>query len=233
MLVSSETEPSIREFSRSGLLLRELRIPERFLIEPEGQGQANASLEGLTVSPNGRVVYSANEDALLNDGEGQIRFLRHDWVHYGVTSISSQYYYQTEPGQVVGEILAVSETELLVLERSWVEGYGNTIRIFLTSTAGAPDVSDVDSLDGAGIDPLPKQLLVDIVNCPPGDAPNPQMQPNPLLDNFEGMALGPLVNGGYQSLYLLSDDNFNANQLTRIIALAIDPELLDGSVFVQ
>ncbi len=122
--------------------------------------------------------------------------------------------------------MALSDTELLVLERSWVPDVGNTARIFLTSTAGATDVSDVESLDGAGVEPLPKELLVDIVKCPPGDAIAKETQPNPLLDNFDGLALGPVVDGQYQTIYMLSDDNFSPLQVTRIIALGIDLELL-------
>lgn len=230
LLIASETEPSIREFSIDGQLLRELRVPDRFLIEPVGAGQPNASLESVTVTPSGRSVYSAMEAALSTDGEDQIRILRHNGFRFNRTANTSEFYYQTEPGQVVGEMVALSETELLVLERSFTPGFGNTIRLFLTSTAGAPDVSNVDSLDGAGFDPLPKRLIVDIVDCPDDGVPVLQPQPNALLDNFEGLALGP-VSRGQQIVYLLSDDNFNTGvQITRLIALGIDPDLLDGPV---
>ena len=229
LLVASEVEPSIREFSSSGRELRELPIPERFLVAPQGEGQANQSIESLTLAPDGRTLYSATESRLLVDGDGQIRVLRHDLPGIRGAQVSGEFYYQTDAGLSVGELLAYSETELLVLERTYTPDVGNTIRIYLTSTAGAQDVSNVASLDGAGIAPLPKELLVDIVTCPPGDATVKQPQPNPLLDNFEGMAFGPVVNGGYQTLYLLSDDNFNPVQVTRVIALGIDQDLLTPS----
>jgi len=230
LLVASETEPSIREFSLAGELLRELPIPERFLVEPAGEGQPNESLESVTVTPSGRYVYSAMESPLASDGENQIRILRHDGFRSGQEATATQFYYQTEPGLVVGEMVALSDTDLLVLERTFTEGFGNTIHLYLTTTAGAQDVSDIDSLDGAGVDPLPKQLIVDLAECPPGDATVLQPQPNPLLDNFEGLALGPIVRE-QQIVYLLSDDNFNRGvQITRLIALAVDPDLLDGPV---
>jgi hypothetical protein len=228
LLIASETEPSIREFALDGALIDELAVPASFLIAPAGEGRENESLEGLTMSPSGEILYSATESALLTDGEGQIRLLRHDWAGSGQAMLSGQFYYQTDPGLSVGELLALSEAELLVLERTFVPDVGNTIRIFLTSTAGAPDVSDILSLDGAGVEALPKKLLVDIGTCPPGDATAKQPQPNPLLDNFEGLAWGPRDQFGDRTLYVLSDDNFNTVQVTRLIALSIDEDLLQG-----
>jgi hypothetical protein len=227
LLIASETEPSIREFSLDGSLIDELPMPAHFLIAPAGEGRENESLEGLTMSPSGQAVYSANESPLLVDGEGQIRFLRHAWAGTGQVTTSEEFYYQTDPGLSVGELLALSDTELLVLERTFVPDQGNTIRIFLTTTASAPDVSGVPSLDGAGVEPLTKKLLVDIAACPPGDALAKQPQPNPLLDNFEGLAWGPRTQRGYRTLYILSDDNFNPVQVTRLIALSIDESLLE------
>ena len=229
LLIASETEPTVREFSRYGRLLFTLPVPAPFRIEPAGYGQPNVSLEGVTVSPGGGVAYASNEGPLLIDGEGQNRFLRYDLLWSGRSQLTGEFYYQADAGQSISDIVALSDTDLLVLERSWTPDVGNTARIFLTSTAGATDVSDVESLDGAGIEPLPKELLVDIVNCPPGDAVAKETQPNPLLDNFDGLALGPLIDGQYQTVYIMSDDNFNPTQVTRVIALGIDLELLGTS----
>jgi hypothetical protein len=131
----------------------------------------------------------------------------------------------------VAELTALSETELLVLERGFVSGSGNTVRIFRVSLEGAEDVSDEPTLSGAGLDPLEKKLLVDLVTCPSGGATLPPgaTQPNPLLDNFEAMTLGPRLPGGRRSLILLSDDNSATNQKTRIVALAISIRDLVGN----
>ncbi len=69
---------------------------------------------------------------------------------------------------------------------------GNTVRIYRVTATGAPDVSGVASL-ATLTDPrgwLGKTLLADLVNCPALGATNKSPQPNPLLDNIEGMALG-------------------------------------------
>ncbi len=71
--------------------------------------------------------------------------------------------------------------------------------------------------------PVAKTLLVDLARCPSGGARHPAAQPHPLLDNVEGLALGPALPDGRRLLLLQSDDNFSADQVTRLIALAILP----------
>ena len=68
---------------------------------------------------------------------------------------------------------------------------------------------------------LQRKLLFDLVNCPPSGAVAKQPQPNPLLDNVEGLALGGYLPGGWRQLYLLSDDNNGATQITRFYSLAV------------
>ena len=50
LLVSSETEPSIRRFSLDGELLEELPVPQKFLVAPEGQATPNQTFESLSLS---------------------------------------------------------------------------------------------------------------------------------------------------------------------------------------
>ena len=118
-------------------------------------------------------------------------------------------------------MVALSEDELLVLERGFVPGEGNTVRVFRVSLDGAKDVSDEPSLADPSLDPVHKELLVDVADCPPGGATTPGTQENPLLDNYESLALGPRLSGGRQALLLQSDDNFNDVQVTRVVALAV------------
>ncbi len=115
--------------------------------------------------------------------------------------------------------MALSESELLVLERGFVSGQGNTIRVFRVSLAGVEDVSGEPSLAAPSLAPVHKKLLVDLADCPPGGATTPGTQANPLLDNFEALTLGPRLPGGRRSLLLVSDDNFSAGQVTRVVAL--------------
>lgn len=86
----------------------------------------------------------------------------------------------------------------------------------------------MESLAATNVDPLQKELLVDLLDCPSGGAKVAPgaVQANPLLDNFEALTLGPVLPDGRQSLVLVSDDNFNRSQTTRVIVLAVEKRLL-------
>jgi hypothetical protein len=69
-----------------------------------------------------------------------------------------------------------------------------------------------------------KELLVDLADCPPSGSKTAPgaVQPNPLLDNFEAITLGPVLPEGRQSLVLVSDDNFNRSQTMRVLVLPVE-----------
>ena len=227
LLISSENEPAIRLFSSEGALLDELPVPRRFLVAPAGEAVNNQTFESLALSPNGRSLFTANEgplavDAATADGRNRIRILRYENRGRGGFVPEQEFFYLTEPGQSVVEIVALSERELLVLERGFVSGQGNTIRVFRVSLSGAEDVSDEASLATANLQPVEKTLLFDLADCPSSGATTPGTQVNPLLDNFESLALGPRLPGGRRALILQSDNNFGSRQVTRVIAVAVD-----------
>jgi hypothetical protein len=227
LLVSSETEPSIREFSPDGRLLNELPVPQRFRVAPEGEATRNQTFESLSLSPNGRSLFTAVEGPLAPDGttpegENRIRILRYEDRGPGGFAPAEQYYYQSNPGLGVVEIVALSKDELLVLERGFVPGQGNTVRIYKVSVKSAQDVSDEPTLAAPGLSPVEKELLVDLGSCPSSGATTPGTQANPLLDNYEALTLGPRLPGGERSLLLVSDDNFSAGQVTRLVALGVE-----------
>ena len=226
LLIASENEPLIRRFSLEGTLLGELQVPERFRLAPLGEGQDNLTFESLSISPNGRSLFTATEGALLPDGTtadggSRTRILRYEDRGPGGFEPAEQFPYLTDPGLFIAEVVALSEHELLVLERGFVLGMGNTIRVYSVSLAGATDVSDVASLATAGIAPVEKELVFDLASCPPSGATNSAPQPNPLLDNFEGLALGPHLPGGRRALLLQSDNNFRGTQITRLIVVGV------------
>ncbi|QIN77812.1 esterase-like activity of phytase family protein [Rubrobacter marinus] len=231
LLASSETEPSIRRFSSGGELLEELPVPQKFRVAPEGQAQRNQTFESLALSPNGRSLFTAVEGPLVPDGrtaegEAHLRILRYEDRGPGGFAPAGELYYLADPGLGVVETVALSEDDLLVLERGFQSGAGNTVRVYRVSLDGAEDVTDEPSLAAPGLEPLEKELLVDLADCPSSGATTPGTQPNPLLDNFESLALGPRLPGGRQSLLLQSDDNFSAGQVTRVVALGVEGERL-------
>ena len=166
LLASSETEPSIRRFDAEGDLIEELPVPQKFRVAPEGQAQRNQTFESLALAPGGRSLFTAVEGALAPDGqtaagENRIRILRYEDRGPGGFEPVEEYFYLAESGQGVVEIVALSEDELLVLERGFQSGVGNTVRVFRVSLNGAEDVSDEPSLAAPGLEALEKELLVD------------------------------------------------------------------------
>ena len=202
-------------------------MPQKFRVAPEGQATSNQTFESLSVSPNNRSLFTAVEGPLVPDGrtaenENRVRILRYEDRGPGGFEPAEEFFYLTEPGQNVVEIVALSDNDLLLLERGFVAGEGNTVRVFWVSLDGAEDVSDEPSLAAPGLDPVEKELLVNLAACPESGAESPGTQTNELLDNYESLALGPRLPGGRRALLLQSDDNFGAGQVTRVVALGVE-----------
>ncbi|WP_433160468.1 esterase-like activity of phytase family protein [Kribbella sp. CA-247076] len=229
ILATSEREPSIRRFRLAdGLQVGSLPVPARFLVAPAGEATTNATFESLAVSPDGWSLYAGMEGPLAPDGtdadgRSRNRIIRYfGWPGHGYKPVA-QYAYQTDPGLSLVELAVVDRDQLISMERTFVAGVGNTIRVFTVSLRRAADVTSRASLaDAPDKVFLRKELLFDLVDCPPSGAVAKQPQPNPLLDNVEALALGGYLPGGRRQLYLLSDDNNGATQITRFYSLAVD-----------
>jgi hypothetical protein len=158
-----------------------------------------------------RVVVAAVEGPLCQDGPAptpdqgaRVRLTVHQ-RRSGL--LVDQYAYPVEPifappppGQTGGnngvtEVLAAGAHRWLVLERAFVPGLGNRVRIFVADTSRATDVLERDSL--ADVADLER------------------------VDNLEGMAWGPRLPDGRRTLVLMSDNNFSAAQVTQLLAFAV------------
>ncbi|MFG3245204.1 esterase-like activity of phytase family protein [Streptomyces sp. NPDC048187] len=206
-LVSSETEPSVRRYSRTGELLGRLPVPDDLRTLPEGRGRANGSFEGLTLMPGGRTLLASMEYPLDGDPADLVRFQTWQRTRHGDFRLGARYTYRTDPGLGVSEVTAIPDGRLLVLERGFTAGVGNTVRLHLADRPG----------HGTALD---KRLLADLVDCPSLGATAKQPQPGPLLDNFEGMAVTGR-SGGRTDVLIVSDDNQNDVQTTRFLRLRV------------
>jgi hypothetical protein len=184
----------------------------------------------LTLSPDGRFLFTANEAALLPDGPmasvaagTRIRVLRmsRDGLDF------AEHAYTTDPSPHptgdygVADLAALSADELLVLERGWAKGFGNTARIHRARLTAASRCLDLTALRD-DTPTMGKTLLVDLAALRVTGLPPPlQPQASPLLDNFEGLALGPRLADGRSTLLLVSDDNARDDQRARIVVLAV------------
>ncbi|TXS40512.1 esterase-like activity of phytase family protein [Streptomyces sp. uw30] len=220
-LISSETEPSIRRYSRDGKILDRLPVPDALKVAPAGRAVSNGTFEGLTLLPGGRTLLASMEYALSGDSAGIVRFQTWRRTHGGPFELGRQYAYRADTGLGVPEVQALPDGRLLVLERGFTSGVGNTVRLYLADPRRATDTSGVENLTGQDdVRLIRKTLLTDIVNCPSLGATAKQPQPNPLLDNIEGMAVTGYSKGRLKVL-LVSDDNQNAAQTTRFYHLRV------------
>ncbi len=224
LLVSSETEPSIRVFGRDGVQRASLPVPARFAVAPAGEATANATLEGLSISPDGRTIVASMEGTLSGDQPADggpandRRFLVYTETH-GRWTLKKQVGYAVDEGFRIAEVQQYAAGKLLVLEAAYAPATGNAVRLYAaTGLDRAPDVSRVADLSTRPAEVLRKTAVADVTKCPSLGAPSKQVQTNPLLDNYEGMTtqrvLGPLYR-----VTLVSDDNFNPTQITRLLTL--------------
>ncbi len=246
LLVSSEgdasaeppIDPFIRPFDLDGQPLGEgLPVPEKYLPTADGTRgiRNNLAFESLTLTPNGRELVTALENALAQDGPAAdidqpslARVLRYDLktghpideVVYPIDAVPDV----PDPADAfrtngLVEMLATDNNgTFLALERAFSVGVGNTVRLYEVLSQGALDVSGVDDLFDEENDipfeidpPVQKRLLVDF-----GDLPLST------VDNLEALAFGPTLPDGRQTLIVTSDNNFNDSQVTQFIALALD-----------
>jgi hypothetical protein len=227
--------PFVREMNTDGTYVRQLSTPAKFnpLPGPPPTGiRNNLAFESLTFSPSGQYVYTANEEALQQDGPdsgaaGQKTTVRVVQMTVSNGQPVSEFAYQNEPivgpgetqsfeGNGLVELFAVGDRKFISLERSFSLITGYHIRLFLADATGATDVSSLSSLDGASFTPISKTLLLDLDTLRNADGTTVT------LDNIEGLTLGPIVNGR-QTLLLVSDNNFSAGQFTQFLAFSLAP----------
>ncbi|MEU9476726.1 esterase-like activity of phytase family protein [Streptomyces sp. NPDC048191] len=221
-LISSETEPSVRRYSADGRILDRLPVPSSLLVAPAGRATDNQTFEGLTLLPGGHTLLASMESALSGDAAGIVRFQTWQRTKGDHFRLSAQYAYRTDPGLGVPEVQATPDGRLLVLERGFTPGVGNTVRLYLADPRHATDTSGIEDLTGqADVHLIKKTLLADIATCPSLGATAKQPQPNPLLDNIEGMTITGRDHSGRLKALLVSDDNRNPAQTTRFYYLRV------------
>jgi hypothetical protein len=222
-------QPSIRFADRSGAYRGRLPLPPNYVFTTGDRGlRRNKAVEAITFGDKDRVLTSAVEGPLLQDGPEPT-------VERGAPVRVTQ---QSRKGEVLGQfayplerIFAESDpsspwpadtgvpsilafpgdpSRYLVLERTWVAGSGYKIRLYDATTRGATEVHNIDSLTGHKVVPMHKKLVADFDQLGLST-----------VDNTEGMTWGPTLPGGERTLVLVSDDNFADDAVTQIVALGI------------
>lgn len=218
--LSRMAQPFVRECTPDGRHLRDFALPEAWRYHADGRRgvRDNLAIEGLALSPDGRHAWAALEGPLIEDGPtptvasggAPCRLARLDLAS---GRWDAELRYPLEPLMAaptpangwadngISELLMPDARHLWVLERSFIQGHGMTLRLF-----------EVDlRTPGAAGTPVAKTLVLDFARS--GLSP---------LDNSEGLCLGPRLADGSRTLWVVSDDNFRAAQVTQIAVFAIE-----------
>lgn len=226
-------QPFVRELKTDGTFVRTFETPEAFNYVDNATtgGRSNKLFEALAVAPDG-TIYTANEDALVQDGPitsltagSVVRLLR---VNPGTGKTTAQFAYTLPkipvdkaptgafaPDNGLPELLAISGSEFIAIERAFADGVGNTIRLVKTSIErDTTDVQNIKSLVGATYTPMKKTLLLEMSIVYQGVK----------IDNIEGISWGPTLPNGHRTLVLVADNNFADNQTTQFLAFEVLPK---------
>lgn len=227
--VKAGVDPAISVAAPDGRWQRGFDLPQRYRVsEDKDSGpRDNLAFEGLALAPDGRTLLVSMESALVQDGPiaslaggSPVRVASFDTA---TGAPGPEHVYITDPIPMapipggsadngVSEILPAGDGALLVLERAYAQGRGNSIRLYRADPALATDVSGLDSLlDGSWL-AMPKTLLLDFSTL------------GVTLDNFEAMGWGPELANGHRSLVVMSDDNFNPLQVTKALVFEVLPD---------
>ena len=255
-------DPTVRSMNTDGSYADAFGVPGYY--KPAGSNSGlvagdagiynNLAFESLTLSPDGKTLWTATENALAQDSlpstvlnGSRARLLAFD---IATGAAGAEYVYEVAPVVIpptpitgfatngLTDMLAIGDRQFITIERSFAVGAatpgmaattnglptGNTIRLFYADAREATDVSGLSSIAGQPITPMKKQLLLDLSTLKHDDGSFLA------LDNIEGLTFGPVVNGK-RTLILVSDNNFGANQFTQFVALSVNAPIPEPQTY--
>lgn len=226
--LADEYGPWIDQYSATGSRIRRITIPPKFLIEAPSQDptrelppvctkgrQANRGFEGLARSPDGSKLWAILQSPLIQDNALDERAKRAGLnirileviIKGPQTGTTRELVYQLEKGSNgVSEILALSDHDLLVLERDGEVGREAVWRrLYTIDISKATDVTAVDSLPRedlpAEITPVAKTQFLDLCDERFG------LVGKNMPEKIEGLALGPVLPDGRRTLIVTVDND--------------------------
>ena len=244
LYISDEYGPAIYEVTENGVVSGELQIPGHFRIAvPHADSEKEASLnsqgrqpnkgfEGLALTPDGRYLVAIAQAPLIQDsvptkkGKRRGQFSRLFVLDLKTGKNRQWAYPLTETKNGISEILAISSTEFLVLER---DGDGGDEAHFKAVThvdaSQATDISNVSQLPTQGlpqgVKPLKVQPWLNLMDERFG-LKGPQMP-----EKFDGLTFGPTLPDGSRTLVVAVDNDFEPDVPTELFVFAIPANKLN------
>lgn len=229
--IQQNKAPVIFSVDQKGKNPKKLELPE--YLEDTSNHFHNKSFEASCLSFSEKGFWFTTEEPLRNDGEltdfkptnSPLRFCFFDFEE---NKITKQFVYplgtiDLRPnGEVkingVTAILEFAENQFYVVERAYVSGYGsygNVVKIFKASVEDfATNVNQVATLKNYEYSPMKKELLINLNQYK-------DRLTEKIIDNIEGIAIGPKAKNGNRMIILVADDNFQkfGRQLNQFIYL--------------
>jgi hypothetical protein len=223
-------DPAVYEISRDGRFADSFAVPSLFHMQATAKGvRRNGAFEGLGFTADGRHMFVSLEEPRYEDGPragftdttAYIRLLKY---HLQTHKPVAQYAYNLAPVAYrpipadkfyvngISDILVLSETQLLVIERSFSSGIKDcTIRVYTATLDQATDVSQINSLqETKSFTPVKKTLLFNFEDL------------HTYVDNVEGMTFGPRLPNGHRSIIFVADNNFLAQEETQFYLFEVE-----------
>ena len=236
-LIKEGKDPMIFKVSEKGEFLSSYTLPENFLAESSKKPRNNGTLEGLTASFDKKGIWAAMELPLKTDGPKPklIRTkspVRITYLDNRTMQALEQFPYKLEPiakipwmyfaVNGVTDLIEYAPKKFLILERGFASGHGskgNTVRIFDVDANLATNTLEKDNLTVNFYNPAKKVLLYDFKWAK-------KFLSQEIIDNIEGITIGPTLPNGNKTLLLVSDNNFNSigPQLNQVILMEFIPK---------
>jgi hypothetical protein len=226
--IADEYRPAIMVMNQVGVQIGNIDVPQAFAISRRDRSAeqednlnisgrvANRGFEGLAISPNADMLFALPQSPLIQDGGRQGVFVRLLCrpIKPGsaeTSGSSTQLVYQLDDSNYgLNEILALSDTTFLVIERDGREGLAAGAKwIMHIDIGGATDVSAIDRLPKrdlpAGVVPVKKTRLLDLLK----DQVTRAMGDDSVVpEKIEGLAQGPTLADGRETFWVTSDNDF-------------------------
>lgn len=231
--INKKKQPTIFKIDANGIFLEQFSLPKS--LSKIENFKHNGVFESSCKSVDNQGFWVGVEAPLFVDGDEPTITetsspIRITYFDFETKQATKQFAYQLESvpkpskGNVnmngVTAILEYKKNHFLIVERAYQNNYGsygNTIRIFEAFIdKNTTDILSIESLKNTTFTPLKKGLLFNFDSVK-------ESLTDGIIDNIEGITLGPTLKNGNQSLILVADDNFQlyGKQLNQLILLEI------------
>ncbi|MFO1227000.1 esterase-like activity of phytase family protein [Roseateles sp.] len=232
LLVSDEYGPSVREFTRSGELVRTYITPANLIPRNAGTGtpnfagdtgntagkRTNRGFEGLAVSPDGNYAYAVLQSAMLDEGGGSGSINRIVKFDTSTGLAVGQYAYamkRSSQGQGVSALVAINDHEFFVLERNnRGVGIGAELatadkEVYRIDLTGATDVTGINLATAAAGSYTKVSKSAPVIDL---DANTLAQLGGKSPEKWEGLAIGPKLNNGSYLILAGTDNDYSVTQ---------------------